>query len=46
MGTLKIRIPDDKHERLKSLAASRGISINKLIEELTGLKQKLSPNKA
>jgi len=35
MATLTIRIPDDKHERLKELAQSRGISINKLIEELS-----------
>jgi len=35
MATLTIRIPDDKHSRLKQLAQSRGISINKLIEELS-----------
>ncbi|BAZ42701.1 hypothetical protein NIES4101_86710 [Calothrix sp. NIES-4101] len=35
MGTLTIRLPDDKHTRLKELAQSRGISINKLIEELS-----------
>ena len=35
MGTLTIRIPDDKHERLKALAASKGISVNKLIEDLS-----------
>jgi predicted transcriptional regulator len=35
MATLTIRIPDDKHTRLKKLAESRGISINKLIEELS-----------
>ncbi|NEO98739.1 MAG: toxin-antitoxin system HicB family antitoxin [Symploca sp. SIO2E9] len=35
MATLTIRLPDDKHERLKELAQSRGISINKLIEELS-----------
>jgi predicted transcriptional regulator len=35
MTTLTIRIPDDKHTRLKKLAESRGISINKLIEELS-----------
>lgn len=35
MGTLTIRLPDDKHERLKALAASKGISVNKLIEELS-----------
>lgn len=35
MGTLTIRLPDDKHARLKELAQTRGISINKLIEELS-----------
>jgi predicted transcriptional regulator len=34
MATLTIRMPDDKHERLRQLAASRKISINKLMEEL------------
>lgn len=33
MATLTIRMPDDKAERLKQLAAHRGISVNKLIEE-------------
>ena len=35
MSVLTIRLPDDKHERLRALAASRGISINKLMEELS-----------
>lgn len=35
MGTLTIRLSDDKHTRLKELAQTRGISINKLIEELS-----------
>ena len=35
MATLTIRLPDDKKERLAQLAKSRGISINKLIEELS-----------
>lgn len=35
MATLTIRLPDDKHSRLKELAESRGISVNKLIEELS-----------
>lgn len=35
MATLTIRLPDDKHQRLKQLAQSRGISINKLIEEFS-----------
>lgn len=34
MATLTIRLPDDKHERLKELAR-RSISVNKLIEELS-----------
>ncbi len=35
MATLTIRLPDDKHQRLKELAQSRGISVNKLMEELS-----------
>lgn len=35
MGTLTIRLPDDKHARLKRLAQSRGISVNKLFEEFS-----------
>ena len=35
MATMTIRIPDDKHERLKALAARRGISLNKLMEEFS-----------
>lgn len=34
MSTLTIRLPDDTAQRLKQLAASRGISLNKLMEEL------------
>lgn len=33
MATMTIRLPDDKHERLKCLAEQRGLSLNKLIEE-------------
>ena len=32
MSTLTIRLPDDKHERLKALARANSISVNKLIE--------------
>ncbi len=35
MATLTIRLPDDKHARLKTLAQSRGISLNKLFEEFS-----------
>jgi predicted DNA-binding ribbon-helix-helix protein len=31
---MTIRLPDDKHQRLKQLAKSRQVSINKLVEEL------------
>ncbi len=34
MSTLTIRLPDDKHERLRALAKSNAISVNKLIDEL------------
>lgn len=33
MAVLTIRLPDDKAERLKNLAAVRDISVNKLFEE-------------
>ena len=35
MATLTVRIPDDKHSRLKALARHRHISVNKLVEELS-----------
>lgn len=35
MSTLSIRLPDDVTDRLKSLAQSRKISLNKLMFELS-----------
>ena len=35
MSTLTIRLPDDTAERLKVLTKSRGLSVNKLIEEMS-----------
>jgi plasmid stability protein len=35
MAVLTVRMPDDRHLRLKALAASQGVSVNKIIEELT-----------
>jgi predicted DNA-binding ribbon-helix-helix protein len=35
MGTLTIRLPNEKHEKLRQLAIRRKISINKLIEEFS-----------
>jgi len=35
MATLTVRLPDDKHMRLKALAKHRHISINKLMDELS-----------
>ena len=32
---LSIRIPETKHERLKNLARDRGLSVNKLMDELS-----------
>ena len=34
MSTLTIRIPESKHHRLRSLAMARGISMNRLMDEL------------
>lgn len=34
MSTLTIRLPDEKHARLRELAKHREISVNKLMEEL------------
>jgi len=34
MSTLTIRIPESKHARLRTLARARGISVNRLIDEL------------
>jgi predicted DNA-binding protein len=34
MSALIIRMPEEKRERLKTLAKSRNISVNKLIEEM------------
>ena len=34
MSTLTIRLPDDKHARLRELAKHREMSVNKLMEEL------------
>ncbi|TFL13313.1 ribbon-helix-helix protein, CopG family [Pusillimonas caeni] len=35
MRTLTIRLPDDTAQRLKTLARSRGLSVNKLVEEMS-----------
>ena len=35
MSTLTTRLPDGTAERLKALARSRGLSMNKLMEELS-----------
>ncbi|QEP30633.1 CopG family transcriptional regulator [Pukyongiella litopenaei] len=35
MSVMTIRLPDAQHERLRQLAKTRGVSINKVIEELT-----------
>lgn len=37
MTALTIRLPDDKHQRLKELSRRRGTSINRLIDEMTTL---------
>lgn len=33
MTAFTVRMPEDKHRRLKNLAQARGVSVNKLMEE-------------
>ena len=33
MSTLTLRIPDDKHARLRRMAETRGVSMNRLVDE-------------
>ena len=35
MAALTVRLPDEKHRRLKALAKSRGTPLNRLIDEMT-----------
>jgi predicted transcriptional regulator len=37
MSALTLRLPDDKHQRLRALAQSRGTTINRLMDEMTSL---------
>lgn len=34
MSTITLRLPDEKHERLRRLAKLRGVSVNRLLDEL------------
>lgn len=34
MSIMTLRLPDGQHERLKGMAKQRGVSLNKLMEEL------------
>lgn len=37
MRALTLRIADDKHQRLRALAQSRGTTLNRLLDEMTTL---------
>lgn len=34
MSVVTLRLPDDKHERLRQLAESQGVSVNRLLDEI------------
>jgi len=34
MSVITLRLPEDKHTRLRQIAKSRGISINRLLDEV------------
>lgn len=35
MSVVTLRLPDDQHQRLKTMARARGLSLNKLLEQLS-----------
>ena len=37
MSALSVRLPDDKHDRLRKMARIRGTTINRLIDEMATL---------
>ena len=37
MSALSVRLPDDKHDRLRNMAKYRGTTINRLIDEMATL---------
>lgn len=37
MSTVTLRLPNEKHQRLKTLAKARQLSVNKLMDELATL---------
>ncbi len=37
MSALTVRLPDDKHNRLRALAQSRGTTVNRLVDEMATL---------
>lgn len=34
-SVVTLRLPEDQHQRLKAMAQARGVSLNKLFEQLT-----------
>ena len=37
MSAFTVRLPDDKHNRLRALAQARGTTVNRLIDEMATL---------
>ncbi len=37
MAAMTLRLPDDKHERLRALAQSRGTTLNRMLDEMATL---------
>ena len=35
MSVVTLRLPDDQHQRLQSMSQARGLSLNKLLEQLS-----------
>ena len=45
MSALTVRLPDDKHRRLKELSRQRKVSVSRLIDEMTTLMLLISMQK-
>ena len=37
MATMTIRLPDEKHRRLQRLSKSQGVSLNRLVDDLSSV---------
>lgn len=44
MSALTVRLPEDKHQRLRALAESRGTTLNRLIDDMATVMLAAAPS--